>query len=570
MTEDSNSPSKAVALVFKRLAECLAELQSFPQAEEFRYFSRFPEFAQLTRDLKIRSSTLPAGHFPVQQGATEAHTRLDSVRKTLEEAKHRDSEQGARLQLQFPEPVCNEASVRVPVQSKWWKLASAASCPVLEGEVKEAEEQESLPLVLPLACKGDQKCPESARLVGNFEEFQDMLSRLVTESELGVYVAYQTSRSYKGFTRAIGLVSRSEAFVVDAVALRAHLPALQPLLSSPSVLKVMHQGRHWAKLLEQDLGIAVRACFDLSQAAKRLKLPSSTLTFLYKSYCGVSVSPQLGSLDWSCTQLSPVHVSALHSGLAATLKLFDLLRKELESKVGAHAVMEVIVDKAEKRIEESEEKGLLGDLKKWRKRVAQMADDNEESICPTDCLYQWAHTPTLDHFPTLTPFTQAATPYLLSLARKPTQSTAPFKSANDIYERVGWKATPSPECSYKPLLSKAVFSDTHLEHLFGIDSLAGDVNHAVAVLARMKKAGKLAYVGVAQDGSAEDFEGSCSSEEWKIPESVEEIYDLANANRKRAKKGKAQAEIYVETSAVPKQGDMQAVFKQLGWAQLSH
>lgn len=570
MIEDSNSPSKAVALVFARLAECLAELQAFPQGEEFRYFSRFPEFAQLTRDLKLRSSALLPRDVPWQQGTKEAHTRLDSVRKAIEEAQHRGSEQGARLQLQFAEPVCNEVSVRVLVQSKWWKLAPAASCPVLEGEVKEAEEKRNLPLVLPLPSKIDQKCPESAQLVGNFEEFQDMLSHLATVKELGVYVVYQTARSYQGFTRALGLVSRSQAFVLDAVALRVHLPALQPLLSSPSVLKVMHKGHNWAKLLERDLGIAVATCFDLSEAAKRLKLPSSTLTFLFKSYCGVSVSPQLGLLDWSCAQLSPIHVSALHSGLAATLKLYDLLRKELESKVGTEAVMDAMVEKAEKLSERKAEKGLLGELKKWRKRVAQMTDDNEESICPTESLNQWAQTPSLDHILTITPYTQSAAPYLLSLLQKPTQSTAPCKPANDIYERVGWKATPSPECSYKPLLDKAVFSDTHLEHLFGIESWAGEVRGAVAVLAKMKEAGRLTYVSVAQSPAIEDLGENCSPEEWEIPQSVEEIYDLANANRKRAKKGKMQAEVYIETSTAPKQCDMQAIFKQLGWAQLSH
>ena len=571
MIEDANSPSKAVALVFARLSECLAELQQFPHGEEFRYFSRFPEFTQLTSDLKTRSSALIPSGLTGPQGQKEAQARLNSVRKAVEDRENIDSSQGTRLQLQFKDPACNLASMRVLIQSKWWKLRTAAACPILEGEVKEGDESTKEHIELPLARKNEGKSPEFAQFVGNLGEFEEMLGHLATVNELGVYVMHQKARSYQGFTRALGLVTRRQAFVIDAVALRGHLPALQATFSSPSVLKVMHQGQNWSKLLEKDLGIAVSACFDLSQAAKRLKLPSSTLTFLCKSYCGLSVSPLLGTLDWSCEHLSPTHISALHSSFSATLNLYDLMREELESKAGMQAVKEAFIEKLGKFSEEIAEKGLLGDLQKWRKRVAQMVDDNEEAICPTEYLTKWAKSPptSLADISAVTPFTKAAAPYLLSLFHRPSKSSSlPLRPGNDIYERVGWKQAATPESSYKPLLAKSLFSDHHLDHLFSIESLTGDVNHAVAVLASMKKAGRLAYVSVSREGELEDLEGNGNSEEWKIPESVEEIYELANVNRKRMKKGKSQAENYTETATAPRACDLQAIFKELEWTQL--
>lgn len=63
-----------------------------------------------------------------------------------------------------------------------------------------------------------------------------MVRHLATAKEVAVDLEHHHYRSFQGFTCLMQLSTREEDFVVDTLALRAHLgPALTPVFSNPKV-----------------------------------------------------------------------------------------------------------------------------------------------------------------------------------------------------------------------------------------------------------------------------------------------------------------------------------------------
>lgn len=563
MTDASNSPTKAVALVFARLSDCLDELQNFPKGEEFRYFARFAEFRLKIRDLQSRSEELVCREVSLSQEQQEAQTRLKSVRSLLQAAQHRPVLSSPKLQLHFPTPVCNSVSLHLPPSSPLLGLAYAASCPILAGEIPANSTLFPSPdsFFLPSPAKSARKYPDSMEFVDTLDSFQEVLSRLATNSELGVYILSENRNSYRGFTRLIGLVTPKIAVIIDAIALRPHLLALHPLFSNPNILKVLHNAQLTVDFLYSDLNLPLINSFDLVKTAKMLDLPSSGLSFLSQTYCGVTIHPHFPYFQ----TINDSILSKFNVILANLMKIYDVMREEVEVKLGTEAVKDAIVPNPTENSEKTHEKGLLAALKAWRNRLASISDIPADQICPVHTLETLSTSPVFpSEIASISPYLSSSLPYLISLHRKFTVKNGVSKGINpqDVYGSVGWRHMEEGRNPLKEMIGgKAGVGQDMVEVLWG--SLREEKKMAGNLMMKMKKMGKLTYLNEFAVGNWEEKGEESGNLEWKVPENMEEIYELANNNRKKTKKGKISSET-AECGGC-KGRDLQSVFKEVGW-----
>lgn len=96
-------------------------------------------------------------------------------------------------------------------------------------------------------------------------------------------------RSFLGFTCLMQISTRSDDYVIDALALRNHLgPALAGTFADPQVLKVLHGADRDIEWLQKDFGLFVVNMLDTGRAARILGLPCG-LGKLLALLCHVSV-----------------------------------------------------------------------------------------------------------------------------------------------------------------------------------------------------------------------------------------------------------------------------------------
>ena len=121
------------------------------------------------------------------------------------------------------------------------------------------------------------------------ESLRQMIDKLTDRSirEIAVDLEAHSYRSFQGFVCLMQLSTRAEDWLIDTLALRAHMQLLLPVFTNPKITKVLHGADSDIVWLHRDFGLYIVNLFDTGQAARVLSFPRFGLAYLLKHYCGV-------------------------------------------------------------------------------------------------------------------------------------------------------------------------------------------------------------------------------------------------------------------------------------------
>ncbi|KAI5842547.1 ribonuclease H-like domain-containing protein [Morchella snyderi] len=156
-----------------------------------------------------------------------------------------------------------------------------------------------------------------------------MLARLAACPAIAVDLEHHDTRSYIGFTCLIQISSRDHDWIVDALALRGQLHALNEVFADPAIVKVLHGAYMDVRWLQRDFGVYVVGLFDTHYAAKALGFPGLGLAYLLKRYVGFDADKQYQLADWRIRPLTKEMFDYARSDTHFLLHIFDHLRNEL-------------------------------------------------------------------------------------------------------------------------------------------------------------------------------------------------------------------------------------------------
>lgn len=123
--------------------------------------------------------------------------------------------------------------------------------------------------------------------VTTLEDFQSMLSKLRSASEIAVDLEHHSYRTFAGFLCLMQISSREEDWIVDTLTLREELTDLNEIFTNPNIVKVwlellcsklliqpFNQIFHGAESdivwLQQDFNLYIVNLFDTYHASKAL------------------------------------------------------------------------------------------------------------------------------------------------------------------------------------------------------------------------------------------------------------------------------------------------------------
>ncbi|KAG8774260.1 exosome nuclease subunit [Ceratobasidium sp. 428] len=167
--------------------------------------------------------------------------------------------------------------------------------------------------------------------VDNPSQLASMINSLMDKdvTEIAVDLEHHSLRTYKGLVCLIQISTRTQDWVVDALALREELGSLGGVLSDPKVVKVFHGAESDVIWLQRDFGLHVVGLFDTYHASKILGFPKHSLAALLARYTDFIPDKQYQLADW---RIRPLPEDMLHYARGDThylLHIYDQLRNAL-------------------------------------------------------------------------------------------------------------------------------------------------------------------------------------------------------------------------------------------------
>ena len=96
------------------------------------------------------------------------------------------------------------------------------------------------------------------------------MAKLKAAMEIAVDLEHHDYRTYRGFVCLMQISTRDEDFIVDTLALRDELEALNDVFADPSIVKVFHGAESDIKWLQRDFNLYVVNLFDTYHASVEL------------------------------------------------------------------------------------------------------------------------------------------------------------------------------------------------------------------------------------------------------------------------------------------------------------
>mmetsp|Transcript_1308 Transcript_1308/g.1659 ORF Transcript_1308/g.1659 Transcript_1308/m.1659 type:complete len:569 (-) Transcript_1308:1090-2796(-) len=162
-------------------------------------------------------------------------------------------------------------------------------------------------------------------------QVDELVSKFHTNSirELAIDLEHHSLRSYHGFLCLMQISTRSEDFLIDVLALRSYLHKLLPVFTNGNIVKVLHGADSDIIWLQRDLGLYIVNMFDTGQAARMLRYPSYSYSFLLTRFAGIQPDKKHQMSDW---RIRPLPLDMLNYARQDThylLDIYDRLRCEL-------------------------------------------------------------------------------------------------------------------------------------------------------------------------------------------------------------------------------------------------
>jgi len=175
-------------------------------------------------------------------------------------------------------------------------------------------------------------------LVNDASSFSEMLAELEGSTELAIDLEHHNFRSYQGFTCLVQMSTRTKDYVIDAIALRDNLHALDRWLSNPGIVKVLHGADYDVEWLQKDFGLYIVNLFDTFQASVELSLPSKGLGALLKQVCGVITDKKYQLADWRIRPLPKEMEKYARMDTHYLLHIFDRLKQDLARRAAEQSL----------------------------------------------------------------------------------------------------------------------------------------------------------------------------------------------------------------------------------------
>ncbi|EQC41661.1 hypothetical protein SDRG_01619 [Saprolegnia diclina VS20] len=168
------------------------------------------------------------------------------------------------------------------------------------------------------------------------ETLAAMLATLATTDILAIDLEHHSYRSYQGFLCLMQISTWDADWLVDTLALRAHLQALNTIFCDPTKLKVLHGADMDILWLQRDFGVYIVNMFDTGQAARCLQYPRFSLKYLLQTHCNVTADKQYQLADWRVRPLDDPLIKYAREDTRYLLFIYEILKRELVShKSGA-------------------------------------------------------------------------------------------------------------------------------------------------------------------------------------------------------------------------------------------
>lgn len=170
-----------------------------------------------------------------------------------------------------------------------------------------------------------------ATWVDNVTHLQTMIEALKVLNEIAVDLEHHDLHSYYGITCLMQISNRENDWIIDTIALRDDLVALNEVFTNPAIIKVFHGANMDIIWLQRDLGLYVVSLFDTYHASKALGLPKLSLAYLLETYAGFKTSKKYQLADWRIRPLPQVLLDYARADTHFLLSIFDRLRNQLIS-----------------------------------------------------------------------------------------------------------------------------------------------------------------------------------------------------------------------------------------------
>jgi ribonuclease D len=156
-----------------------------------------------------------------------------------------------------------------------------------------------------------------------------MLARLQGEGALAIDTESNSLYVYHEQVCLIQISVPKADYLIDPLALD-DLSALAPLLSDPSVLKVLHGAEYDLSVLHRDMHFTVANLFDTMWASRILGWPAHGLADLLAAHFGVSLNKKYQRANWGVRPLPPAQLDYARLDTHYLLPLYEIQARELE------------------------------------------------------------------------------------------------------------------------------------------------------------------------------------------------------------------------------------------------
>lgn len=581
--------SDYVPQLFHILSNCLQEAYRLPAAEDFAFFSSFPDFQEGTSEqlaeigllnelaadllgLRIRSFS------DVQTASALCLQKVELALEALEEPSAEGSQREERVRPQGVVFDNSEYGFIPKIREKYHsKVPISGNLEFLqEFRVGDGDNQVTRDLNVEhpyrveieelqysaLQCPGEYPdlAGTSVVQVSDVEGLQHCIKELARSSEIAVHLEEHTERSYYGFTCFVVIAVRGKDFLVDCLGLYSQMHLLGEVFADPAIVKILHRAESTVLPLQRDFGLYIVNLVDTELAARELGYPSTALPFLLKSFCDIDQGKSTPT-DWRTRPLTEEMSRVLTRDTHFLLYIYSKLQAEVTEPVGLFGAFKAAslvtyakpVKALPVHMEEPRKQEQIKGLAEFRDLIARTDDECPECVLPSAALFSLvcyapntaAQLLSIDS----SLFTQKHQKYILKLLSEPEHAQSQ-STESDLFAAGGWRgkrAWPQPWCfDSKECIGPEVFANV----CQSVEEVAVAVN-----LLRTLQSANTEYVTKSEICPVEalhcqnteseldfsDFELALEStviDEDSIPSSMHEIYELSNKNRKKNKKHK--------------------------------
>ncbi|PRW59440.1 DNA damage checkpoint isoform A [Chlorella sorokiniana] len=155
-------------------------------------------------------------------------------------------------------------------------------------------------------------------------------AELFEQDRIALDVEHHNVHSYAGMTCLLQLSTGAKDFLIDCLALKADMQLLDPVLSNPRIMKVVHGGGNDVLWLQRDFGLFLVNVFDTEKACQVLGFRQRSLAYLLQRYCAIKTDKNLGQrADWRQRPLPPELLVYARRDVRHLLFIADCLGQEL-------------------------------------------------------------------------------------------------------------------------------------------------------------------------------------------------------------------------------------------------